>query len=60
MNDELHALSGAYAVNALPDDDEALFEWHLEGCAACRSEVRRLRETAARLALPLARHPRAG
>ncbi|MEV0202373.1 zf-HC2 domain-containing protein, partial [Nonomuraea sp. NPDC050691] len=57
MTDELHALSGAYAVHALPEGEVVLFERHLAGCAACAAEVRRLRETAARLALPLAEPP---
>ncbi|NUW39202.1 anti-sigma factor [Nonomuraea rhodomycinica] len=38
----------------------APFERHLAGCAACAAEVRRLRETAARLALPLAEPPPGG
>ncbi|GGO71477.1 anti-sigma factor [Nonomuraea cavernae] len=57
MTDDLHALSGAYAVHALPDADEALFEEHLAGCATCGPEVRSLRETAARLALAVAEPP---
>ncbi|GAA2294885.1 anti-sigma factor [Nonomuraea roseoviolacea subsp. roseoviolacea] len=57
MTEELHALSGAYAVHALPEAEAVLFERHLAGCAACAAEVRRLRETAARLALPLAEPP---
>ncbi|MEU8249225.1 anti-sigma factor [Nonomuraea sp. NPDC048916] len=59
MTDDLHALSGAYAVHALPDADEVLFEEHLAGCATCGSEVRWLRETAARLALAVAEPPAA-
>uniref|UniRef100_UPI003FD82AE3 RskA family anti-sigma factor n=1 Tax=Nonomuraea rhizosphaerae TaxID=2665663 RepID=UPI003FD82AE3 len=57
MSHELHTLSGAYAVHALPDSDGALFEKHLRDCAACAAEVRRLRETAARLALAVAEPP---
>lgn len=57
MNDDLHTLSGAYAVHALTGPESALFERHLAGCAACADEVRTLRETAARLAVPVAEPP---
>ncbi|MFI9560610.1 anti-sigma factor domain-containing protein [Nonomuraea endophytica] len=57
MNEDLHALSGAYAVHALPELEGELFERHLVRCVACQGEVRRLRETAARLALPVAVPP---
>ncbi|WP_436757571.1 anti-sigma factor [Streptosporangium sp. V21-05] len=51
MNDDLHTLSGAYALHALPEQDVALFEAHMSRCEACAVEVRGLSETAARLAL---------
>ncbi|WP_433509510.1 anti-sigma factor [Nonomuraea sp. CA-143628] len=57
MSDELHTLSGAYAVHALPDSDGVLFETHMEECPSCRTEVRRLRETAVLLALAVAEPP---
>ncbi|MEV4801537.1 anti-sigma factor [Nonomuraea sp. NPDC049421] len=57
MNDELHTLSGAYAVHALPYAEWVLFEEHLHVCAGCAAEVRRLRETAARLAETVAEPP---
>ncbi|MEV5558277.1 anti-sigma factor [Nonomuraea wenchangensis] len=60
MDDDLHALSGAYAVDALPYADRVLFEEHLRRCAGCGTEVRRLRETAARLAGAVAVDPPAG
>ncbi|HEY3530504.1 MAG TPA: anti-sigma factor [Nocardioides sp.] len=47
---DIHALSGAYAVDALDDVDRAQFERHLAECAACRAEVASFRETTARLA----------
>ena len=51
MTDEsIHALSGAYAVDALEALERARFEAHLATCADCRAEVHGLRETAARLA----------
>jgi anti-sigma-K factor RskA len=57
MNDELHTLSGAYAVHALPYAEWVQFERHLHVCARCADEVRRLRETAARLAEAVAEPP---
>jgi anti-sigma-K factor RskA len=47
---EIHALSGAYAVDALDDIERAQFERHLAECPDCRSEVDSLREAAALLA----------
>jgi hypothetical protein len=47
---DIHALSGAYAVDALDDAERAQFEEHLAQCPACRSEVDSLREAAALLA----------
>ena len=49
MND-VHALSGAYAVDALDDIERAHFERHLNDCAECRHEVDSLRAGAAMLA----------
>lgn len=49
MND-VHALSGAYAVDALDDIERAQFERHLVECAECLAEVDSLREGAAMLA----------
>ncbi|MFI6502620.1 anti-sigma factor domain-containing protein [Nonomuraea typhae] len=57
MNEDLHALTGAYAVHALPGPESVRFERHLARCAGCRREVRHLRETAARLALAAAEPP---
>jgi hypothetical protein len=47
---DIHALSGAYAVDALDDIERAQFERHLAECPACTAEVASLRETAALLA----------
>jgi anti-sigma-K factor RskA len=44
---DIHALSGAYAVDALDDVERAGFERHLSGCATCRVEVASLREATA-------------
>lgn len=46
---DIHALSGAYAVDALDDHERELFERHLAECADCRAEVDSLREAAATL-----------
>lgn len=50
MTTEIHALSGAYAVDGLDDIERAKFERYLAECAECRAEVASLRSTAARLA----------
>ncbi|MEO7351963.1 MAG: anti-sigma factor [Marmoricola sp.] len=50
MNESLHALSGAYSVDALDDDERATFEKHLPGCLDCQREVASLREAAALMA----------
>jgi anti-sigma-K factor RskA len=56
---EIHALSGAYAVDALDDLERARFEQHLAQCADCRAEVAGLRETAAMLGETTATEPSA-
>ncbi|GAA1657473.1 hypothetical protein GCM10009733_063900 [Nonomuraea maheshkhaliensis] len=60
MKDELHTLSGAYAVHALPYAEWVRFEQHLHVCQGCSDEVRRLRETAAKLAESVAEPPPTG
>lgn len=49
VNGDIHALVGAYAVDALDPDERTLFEAHLGGCADCRDEVASLREAGAML-----------
>ena len=49
-NESLHALSGAYVVDALDDDERTAFEKHLAGCPDCQQEVASLREATALLA----------
>jgi hypothetical protein len=49
MDESVHILAGAYAVDALDDQERASFEVHLAGCAECTAEVRDLRAAAARL-----------
>ena len=51
MTDEIHELSGAYAVDALDDVEQARFERHLAECSACRDEVESLSVAAAELSV---------
>jgi anti-sigma factor RsiW len=44
---DVHALSGAYALDAVTDAERESFERHMAGCEACQAEVASLRETAA-------------
>lgn len=46
MSDDIHALSGAYAVDGLDDIERAAFERHLAVCEDCRAEVAELRDAA--------------
>lgn len=46
---DVHALSGAYALDAVTDIERQQFERHLAGCETCREEVASLREAAAEL-----------
>lgn len=47
---DVHALSGAYAIDALDDAERAQFEQHLALCVECRAEVAGLQEAGAELA----------
>jgi anti-sigma factor RsiW len=49
VSPDLHTLTGAYAVDALPDDEREVFEEHLSVCGSCAQEVAELVATAARL-----------
>jgi anti-sigma-K factor RskA len=57
LSDNLHVLSGSYALDALDAQERAEFERHLQHCPSCEAEVRGLRETAARLAMARAAQP---
>ncbi len=46
---EVHALTGAYVLDAVSDEERAAFEAHLDECGLCSDEAATLRETAARL-----------
>lgn len=51
MNSEdVHALTAAYALDALDQVERQRYERHLTGCAACRTELRGFREVSGRLA----------
>ena len=54
---DIHALSGAYAVDALDDLERAGFERHLAECETCRNEVASLQEASALLAETTAAAP---
>ena len=60
LADDLHVLTGSYALDALPEPERAEFERHLQHCPSCDAEVRGLSETAARLAMAQALPPPAG
>ena len=47
---EWSELAAPYALGALAPDERERFEAHLADCAACRAEVRALREVAVLLA----------
>src|ERR1035441_8477696 len=51
LPDDMHVLTGSYVLDALSEVERADFERHLQRCPSCESEVRGLRETAARLAM---------
>ncbi|WP_338671951.1 anti-sigma factor [Streptomyces sp. SCSIO 30461] len=48
--EEVHTLTGAYALDALPRDERERVEAHLTRCAPCRGEVAGFTATAGRLA----------
>ncbi|MFI5842847.1 anti-sigma factor domain-containing protein [Catenuloplanes sp. NPDC051500] len=50
MTIDIHALVGAYVLDAVDDIERAAFERHLGTCKACSAEVDEFRETTARLA----------
>lgn len=48
---ELHTMSGVWALGALNDEENAVFERHLRECECCAVEAAELRETTARLSV---------
>ena len=57
---QLHALAGAYALDALDGAERDRFERHLRRCQACESEVRGFAATATALAMAAAVEPPPG
>ena len=57
LPDNMHVLTGSYALDALDAHERAEFERHLQSCPSCQAEIRGLRETAARLAIARAAQP---
>jgi anti-sigma-K factor RskA len=57
MTADIHALTGAYALDAVSGAERAEFERHLAICESCALEVAELRNTATRLALAAAADP---
>jgi anti-sigma factor RsiW len=54
---DVHALTGAYVLDAVSEHELRMFERHLTDCESCVGEVAGLRETAARLGLAAALDP---
>ncbi len=52
---DVHALTGAYVLDALSVDEKTGFEVHLDGCHACTTDVAELTEAVARLGTVAAR-----
>ncbi len=52
-----HEFAGAYALDALPADEVAIFEAHLASCADCTDEVASLHDVAATLATLTSEEP---
>jgi anti-sigma-K factor RskA len=50
-SDDIHLLAGAYALDALEEDERARFEQHLPGCDTCRHDLEGFREATEVLAL---------
>lgn len=55
---DVHALIGAYVMDAVSAADRSRFERHLVTCAECREDVRGMREATARLGEAAAVPPR--
>jgi anti-sigma factor RsiW len=57
LPENMHVLTGSYALDALDAQERTEFKHHLQHCPSCEAEVRGLRETAARLAMAKAVRP---
>ncbi len=49
MSTDIHALAGAYALDAVSDIERAQFDRHVAECDSCAQELAELRETVTRL-----------
>lgn len=54
---DVHTLTGAYALNALPAEDRERFEQHLAECPICEEEVAGFGEAVAKLGSAAAEEP---
>lgn len=59
-NNDMHALAGAYVMNALDDEEREAFEAYLDASPATRAEVASLREATALLGAAAAETPPEG
>jgi anti-sigma-K factor RskA len=57
MNADVHALAGAYAMDALPPEEAREFAQHLQQCPACQQETAELQITAAQLGIAVTSQP---
>ena len=57
---DVHALTGPYVLNALPEDERIGFEAHLADCQSCSAEIAELREAANKLGTAVATEPPSG
>lgn len=55
--DDIHSLTGAYVLDALPEAERVAFEQHLSSCTTCSTEVAELRETTGRLSAAFGASP---
>lgn len=60
MTADIHALAGAYALDALPHEERLFFERHLAECEVCAAEVSEFAATAATLGAAAAETPPLG
>ncbi|MDG9715717.1 anti-sigma factor [Streptomyces sp. DH24] len=56
--EDLHTLTGAYALHALGEDERAAFQRHMKNCPPCAQEVAEFSATATRLGLAVSDAPR--
>jgi anti-sigma-K factor RskA len=56
-SDDIHLLAGAYALDALDEDERSRFEQHLPGCETCRHDLEGFTEATGVLALAVAEPP---